>query len=110
MTVMIKRLTYYHQRIAGYSLATSAALLISVSSISTDKAASAAMNDCVTIEAPSTACSGKEFKMAARVTSGSTDKTPTYHWKVSAGIIVRGQGTTQLFVKGYTGKKIRAEV
>lgn len=108
MTIMIKQLTYYPRRIAGYSLAIITALLISASP--DGGAAPSPVDECVTIEAPVTACGGKEFKFVARIASGSTLQTPTYHWSLSGGLIVRGQGTPQVVVKGYTGKNIQAEV
>lgn len=84
--------------------------LIPAITVAVGRMAPQPVEDCITIEAPATACGGREFKLFAKVVDGSSAAELTYSWTVSAGIIVRGKSSSQLFVRGYAGKNIQAKV
>jgi|GEM_PF-1926661 len=94
--------------ILSYSLAIGISLVITLPMNS--PLPSSGAEKCITITSPTEACSERPFEFSARLNDGSTTQLPTYNWTVSAGSIVRGKYTPDLFVSGNDGQHIKATV
>jgi PKD domain-containing protein len=64
----------------------------------------------VSVSCPDSATQDAPVTFIADITGGSADVRPGYHWTVSAGSIISGQGTTSITVntEGLAGQTIRA--
>lgn len=64
----------------------------------------------VTVSCPDSATENAPVTFSANVSGGSTNVTPVYHWTITAGRIISGQGTTSITVDtaGLAGQTIRA--
>jgi hypothetical protein len=85
-------------------------LVLFSTSVSTSRMAPGLLEDCITIDAPQTAEASQEFEFTVQLSNGSTVQSPRYQWRLSAGRIVRGQGTPTIGVIGHAGQRIKATV
>ena len=66
----------------------------------------------VTISCPERGTEDAPITFTATLTGGTTTIRPTYHWTISAGQIISGQGTPSITVdtKGVGGQSVRANL